>query len=322
MQGEDTSDKRQAYAGADVCKARLDLCVLGAGRRESFSVENTRAGLGRAIGRFRDLGVRRVAMEATGRLHLAAWRAFYAAGIEVLVLNPQRARAFAQAQGRLAKTDAIDARVLAQAAAALALRPRPAPTSLPLKIKEPQSARRAFIEQRAVPRGQLSGEMSALIRRCVKAQERLLSRHIDTIEDALVELIEQTPELSRRNDILRSIPGVGPGCALAMIADLTELGDADEKEIAALVGVAPMNWDSGPRRGQRRVKGGRRALRMTLFMGAIAASRHNPDLEAFRDRLVAAGKPKMLVATAVLRKLVILANALVRDDRLWEPRNA
>lgn len=320
MQGKDISDSSHSTAGVDVCKARLDICILTRGGAESFAVANDVSGLAEAIERLHRLGVGRVAMEATGRFHRAAWRALSLAGFEVQVMNPSRARAFALAQGRLAKTDAIDARVLAEAARAIG-RPRPAPSETQLKLKDLHAARRAFVDRRAAVRIQL-GDAQALVRRLLRAQERQLTAQIAMLEAALDALIEADPELSRRARILRSIPGLGPACVRALLAELPELGDASDKEIAALTGAAPMNWDSGARRGQRRIKGGRRSLRRSLFMGAVAASRFNPALKAFRDRLVATGKPKMVAVIATLRKLVILANALVRDNRLWTPKPA
>jgi transposase len=145
----------------------------------------------------------------------------------------------------------------------------------------------------------------------------MIARHLARLEAELRACVDADPALARVYAILVSIPGIGPVCAVALIADLPELGGASDKEIAALVGVAPMNWDSGASRGQRRIKGGRTALRAAMAMAALAAARANPSLRAFAERLRAAGKPHLVVLTAVLRKLVVLANALVRDNRLW-----
>ena len=159
-----------------------------------------------------------------------------------------------------------------------------------------------------------------LARLLLNEQKELIEAHISEIEAELARLIAADPGLARRRDILASIPGFGPVSATALIAELPELGAASDKQIAALLGVAPMNRDSGQWRGQRRIKGGRARLRSTLYMAALAAARHNPPLKAFRDRLKAAGKSAKVALTAVLRKRVILANALIRDNRLWTPQ--
>ena len=155
----------------------------------------------------------------------------------------------------------------------------------------------------------------------LRAQIRLLGRQIEDLRDRIDTLVEDEPGLLERRRILLSVPGIGPECALALLVELPELGHASDKEIAALVGVAPLNRDSGPRRGRRQIGGGRRRLRSRLYMGALAARTWNPSLRAFYQRLKARGKPSLVALTAVLRKLILLANALIRDGRTWQPEN-
>lgn len=328
MQGKDCTDGVTAYAGIDVCKAWLDVHVdvpldmhLGAGpRQERFRAANSRAGISGLVARLSRLGVARVALEATGRMHLAAWAALAEAGIEVLVLNPYRARKFADALGRLAKTDAIDARLLALAAERLDAAPATPPSKGVRRLKELQALRRNLVARRVALMNQLAAAAEALARRLLAVEKRLVDRHIAELEAELSALVMADPALARSYEILISIPGIGPASAIALIAELPELGQASDKEIAALVGVAPMNWDSGARRGRRRIKGGRAPLRAALRMAALAAARANPPLRAFRQRLIDAGKPHKVALTAVLRKLLALANALIRDNRRWSPQ--
>jgi len=305
IQGKTFTDTHQVYAGIDVCKASLDLHVLdpgGDGVSRHFA--NTNTGIRSLIACLGGSPCR-VALEPTGRFHLAVWRALDAAGHEAVLLNPFRVRRFAEVLGTMAKTDAIDARVLAQAAAGLDAAPSSPPSDVCLRIKELHGVRCGFADALVAARNQRGAATDKLARRLLAGQ---------------IALIEADPALTRRRDILASVPGLGPVCVTALIAELPELGTASDNQIAALVGVAPFNRDSGKWRGKRKVKGGRAHLRRILYMAAVTAARFNPALTAFRERLRAAGKPPKAAFIAVLRKLVILANALIRDDRLWTPQ--
>ncbi len=327
IQGKTFTDSIRVYAGIDVCKASLDLHVLEAdtvgngGLSHRFA--NTEAGIRSMISR---LDARlagqpcRVAIEPTGRFHLAAWKALDAAGHDVVVLNPFRARRFAEAMGLLAKTDAIDAYALARAAACLELASSSPPSETHLRIKELQAARSSITRTLAATKNRRGAACDALVKRLLSEQVALTEAHITELDAELARLIEADTALARRRDILASVPGLGPVCVTALIAELPELGTASDKQIAALLGVAPFNRDSGQWRGQRKIKGGRAHLRRTLYMAAVTAARFNPPLSAFCKRLRAAGKPAKVALTATLRKLIILANALIRDDRLWTPQ--
>ncbi|MFQ5567251.1 MAG: IS110 family transposase [Paracoccaceae bacterium] len=320
MQGKDSTDNTTAYAGIDVCKAWLDIHLLAGEREEAFRVANTAEGIAALLRGLAGFTVGRAALEATGRMHHAVWDALHGAGILVVELNPYRSRKFADALGLLAKTDAIDARLLAMTAMSLDLAPSPPPTREMRRIRELQALRRNIVARRSALLNQLAAATDRFARRLLEAEKRLVERHAARIGAELLAMIETDAQLARTYAILVSIPGIGPVSAIALIADLPELGAASEKQIAALAGVAPMNWDSGNTRGRRRIKGGRATLRAALRMAALAAARANPDLRAFRQRLVAAGKPHRVAITAVLRKLIILANSLVRDNRIWTPQ--
>lgn len=322
IQGKDCTDRLAGYAGVDVCKARLDVHAFSAEGEKACAVPNTKKGMSELVARLGALGVRRVALEPTGRFHIAAWRALDAAGIEVVALNPGRARRYAEAIGKLAKTDAVDARVLALAAARLEVAPSPPPTEKICQIRELHAQRQALVAERVALANRARTAEHPLVRHQIARQMRLVREQTAEVEAALHALVAADPEFTRIYAILLSIPGIGPASALAMIADLPELGHASEKQIAALVGVAPFACDSGAFRGRRHIRGGRAPLRAALHMAALAAARANPALRVFRERLRDKGKPHRVVLTAVLRKLVILANALVRDNRLWMPEPA
>jgi transposase len=260
MQGKDSTDRITAYVGIDVCKAWLDVHIAAEERSSALRVANSAEGI-RELGRRLDgFAVGRVALEATGRLHLAVWAALAEAGLAVVVLNPYRARKFADALGRLAKTDAIDARVLALAAERLDVAPSAPLSPSQLRLKELQTLRRGLVARRVALANQLGGAADAFARRLLAAEKALIERHLAKLEAELQSCIAADPALARVHAILVSIPGLGSISAILLIAELPELGRATEKEIAALVGVAPMNWDSGASRGRRRIKGGRAQL--------------------------------------------------------------
>lgn len=258
MQGKDSTDKITAYVGIDVCKAWLDVHIAAEGRSIALRVANSAKGIGELKRRLAGFAVRRVALEATGRLHLAVWAALAETGLAVMVLNPYRARKFADALGRLAKTDAIDARVLALAAERLEVAPSEPLSPSRLRLKELQTLRRGLVARRVALANQLGGAADAFARRLLAAEKALIERHLAKLDAELQSCVAADPALARLHAILVSIPGLGSISAILLIAELPELGRATDKEIAALVGVAPMNWDTGASRGRRRIKGGAR----------------------------------------------------------------
>jgi transposase len=259
-----------------------------------------------------------VVVEATGGYEMALVGLLVAAAVPVAVVNPRQVRDFAKATGQLAKTDAIDARVLALFAARVQPTPRAVPDAALQDLTALVTRRRQLVEMLGAERNRLAVARPAL-RRSVGAHIRWLERQLATLEEELATRIRATPVWREKDDLLRSVPGVGPQTARMLIAHLPELGQLSRHEIAALAGVAPLNRDSGRWRGRRTTWGGRAVVRAGLYMAALVASRHNPVLRAFYVRLVVAGKPKKVALVAVMRKLLTILNAMVHHQRAWAP---
>jgi len=306
IQGKDYTDSATAYAGIDVCKAWLDGYFHPLGQRRRGA--NSREGLKQLR---RELGggdAVLAVIEATAKYHRLAHRTLHAWGLAVAVVNPLRSRLFAEASGTLAKTDRIDARMLALFGESLA----PA-TTLPL----PERVAFRYLRWKQVLRHGAS-QVSFLKRQLASLLTKLKA-HIARLDEEIERRLAEDGALARRYQILKSIPGIGPVAASSLAVGLTELGLSSNKSIATLVGLAPVACDSGDKTGQRRIRGGRAHLRIPLYMAALAATRCNPELAPFYKRLRDNGKAAKLALTAVMRKLVVLANTLVREDRLWQP---
>ena len=318
MQGKEvtkTSAEAKATAGIDVCKDWLDAHIHPAG--VALRVPNTKQGIKTLKTKFAKYGVTLTVIEATGKWHRAAHRSLHQAGFAVAVVNPYRSRKFADALGQLAKTDKIDARTLALYGEAL--KPGatlPSPTAL-AELAELVVARGAAKEERtALSNRQGAAESKFLIKELKRRGEET-DDHIKSLDAEIVARIKADEDLARRYEILISIPGVGPVTAALLIAALSELGSLNAKQISALAGLAPMNWDSGTMRGQRHIAGGRAHVRKALYMAAVTAARFNPALKIVYERLRNAGKKPKLALIAIARKLVILANTLIAENRLW-----
>ena len=303
------------YVGIDVCKERLDIHLHPIG--ESFSVANDAGGWRRLKSTLSRYRVERVVMEATSKYHRAAHRSLAAAGLAVAVVNPLRARLFAEAIGALAKTDALDARILALMAEQLDPAATPPPREIVEAVQELARARGAAIAERVAIGHRRSTTTQGFLKSELARRTRTLETHVQRIDAELGRLITSDPILARRYIILSSIPGIGPVVATGVIANLDEIGNLTDKQAAALAGLAPFAHDSGPRQGQRRIRGGRASLRSLLYLAALSAARWNPDLKAFHRRLIANGKAKKAALIAVARKLLVLANALVSQNRSW-----
>jgi transposase len=319
MQGKVTTEDAMApvYCGIDVCKERLDVYLHPLG--EHFSVMNDAGGWRRLLRRLGRHRIVRVVMEPTSKYHRAAHRHLDAGGIAVALINPHRARLFAQACGQLAKTDRIDARILALAGERLDPTPATPPTAEEEALEELAGARGAALAERAATANRLRTTGSSFLRRELGNRLRSLDRHLERIETRIADMIAADTRLARQAAIIRSIPGMGPVNVLVILTGLREIGRINGKEAAALAGLAPFADDSGPRHGQRRIRGGRPALRKALYMAAVAASRCNPELKTFYQRLRAKGKSAKAAFIAVARKLIILANTLVTQNRTWTP---
>lgn len=319
MQGKTVSPQLatgEVYAGIDVSKSYLDVHVHPV--NQSLRVSNDKAGLQKLARRLRPSGVRLIVLEATGSYHRLAHRHLHAAGFAVAVMNPYRTRKFADVLGCLAKTDRIDAKTLAAFAALIRPQPKAPPSAVQAALAAIVVARRQATDQRGALQSQLDAADLGVIRRQLRARIAMLDRHVRAQETEVQRLLQQDPDLRQRFEILTSLPGVGLITAATLIAELGELGRVNAAQVAALVGVAPMNCDSGTMRGQRRIRGGRMAVRNVLYMAAMAAIRANPDMNAFYKRLREHGKPFKLAITAVMRKLAILANTLVAENRTWQ----
>jgi transposase len=302
--------------GIDVAKRWLDWAVADSGRVQR--VDNDTAGLTKLVPHLQRHRPALVVMEATGGYELAAVRALQQAGLAVSVVNPRQVRDFARAGGRLAKTDAIDARVLAAFGTAF----RPAP--LPVQAASAQSFI-ALVARRRQVIDMIIGEKNRLehaeerVRHWIDGSLTHLKSQLLQIDETIALAIAAEPERQRRFEILTSVAGVGALTAAVLIAELPELGQIDRKKLAALVGVAPINRDSGLRSGERHIGGGRASVRCVLYMATLTAIRFNPALKAFHQRLRANGKRPKVAIVAAMRKLIALLNALVRDDQLWAP---
>ena len=306
----------EVFVGIDVAKAHLDICVLP--EEEVWRTTNDEAGISALVSRLTELAPVAVVLEATGGLETVLAGALLVAKLPVHVINPRQVRDFARATGRLAKTDVIDARSLARFGAAV----RPQPRQL---ADEETQALRALVTRRRQLLEMLTAEKarrqtaSRSVQRSLAANIDWLQQLIGELEDELNKTIRSSPSWREKDNLLRSVPGIGPILSAVLLSQLPELGRLDGKQIAALVGVAPLNRDSGTLRGRRAVWGGRTPVRTALYMGALVASRHNPVVRAFYHRLLAAGKARKLALVACMRKLITILNAIVRSGRAWQP---
>lgn len=303
--------------GIDISKHHLDAACFTSGRQERFGNDPAgRRALRRWIGPKRR--VARLVYEATGRYHAELEEAF--AGWPLVKVNPLQARRFAEACGTRAKTDAVDARMLARMGARLDLPPDPPASPALRELRELQTARDGLVRERVTLIQRAAQARLALLKRLAARMLRLVEAELAEVEAAIAARIAADPDLARRQEILRSIPCVGPHLSATLVVEMPELGTAPGKRIASLGGVAPITRQSGTWKGRAWVGGGRRDVRRALYMPALNAARHNPDMRRLYERLVAAGKPAKVAIAAVMRKLLLLANALIAQDRIWEPR--
>jgi transposase len=319
MQGKIMSEQSAAepvYVGIDVCKDRLDIYVHPTGQR--LSVGNSREGLKRLKRALAGLDVALVVMEATAKYHRLAQRTLAQAGLFVAIVNPLRARLFAEAAGALAKTDRIDARMLAVMGAALRLQARPPAPEQMEALQELVRTRSAATRDLTGLKNRRGAAQTPFLKTELRRQIGNLERSIARLSVEIERRIADDPALARRRQILLSIPSVGPAVAAVLLADCAELGALSAKATALLAGLAPIARDTGDTSGQRHIKGGRKTVRNALYMAALSAARANPPLKAFYQRLRAQGKKPKVALTAVMRKLIILANTLIKDDRQWQ----
>ena len=303
------------YVGIDVSKARLDVAVLPSGEVRSSS--NDEVGFDELITWFRALGPKLVVMEATGGYEAPLASALAVAGIEVAVINPRLVRDFGKALGKLAKTDRIDAQVIALFAEKVSPEPRPLPDSDTQELAGLVSRRKQISDMLVAEQNRLAATAIAPVRADIQEHITWLRRRLKDADKDLYDRMRKSPLWRVKEQLLRSAPGIGPGNALSLIAMLPELGSLTGKQVAALVGVAPFNRDSGTLRGKRTIWGGRADVRSMLYMGTLSTIRYSPTIGATYARLVAAGKPKKVAIVACMRKLLVRLNAMMRDGKPW-----
>ena len=304
------------FVGIDVSKDRLDVHVRPGG--EVFVVSRDGRGLEELVGRLQELGPTRVAVEATGGFETIVAAAVAGAALPLAVVNPAQVRHFAQAVGKRAKTDPIDAGVIAHFAEAVRPVPRTLPDEAARLLAELVGRRRQIIDMIVAERQREKRATNVRVRKSLARHLAMLEKELDAIDQDINTLVRGSPLWRVKEDLLASVPGIGKTLARTLLAELPELGSLDRRHIASLAGLAPYTRQSGRWRGRSMIAGGRSAVRSASFMAALVASRHNPPLKDFYLRLICAGKPKMVALIAVARKLLTILNAILRDNRPWQ----
>lgn len=304
------------WIGIDVSAATLEVACLPEGR--GWQVANTAAGHAALVAAVAPATPDRIVLEASGGYEQAVLTALADAALPVVRVNPRQVRDFARATGQLAKTDRLDALTLARYGQAVQPPVRPVPDAAAQELRALVERRQVLVETRAEER-QRRGRASARVRASIDAHIGWLSEQITTLEAEIAQALAAQPAWAATAELVQTVPGIGPVTAATLVVALPELGQRDHRQLAALVGVAPLNQDSGQHRGRRRTWGGRERVRRVLYMATITALRHNPVLSAFHARLRAAGKPPKVAIVACMHKLLTLLNAMVRDGRAWNP---
>lgn len=302
------------FVGIDVSKARLDVAVRPSGQSESFL--NDAGGIKDLVKRLEEIHATLIVLEATGGMERGVTRALASAELPVVVVNPRQVRDFAKATGQLAKTDRIDAGVLAHFGAAVRPAVRPLPDEVTWELRALIARRRQITEMIVAENNRLGGASKAVKKR-IDAHIRWLEAELDRADKDLDQSIGQSPIWCENEELLRSVPGIGPVISRSLMAELPELGALNRKQIAALVGIAPLNRDSGTLRGRRSIWGGRAAVRAVLYMAALVASQHNMVIRAFYKRLRNAGKAPKVALVACMRKLLTILNAMIKHKTRW-----
>jgi len=311
---EKTMTPTKVYVGIDVAKSRLDVAVWPTGERRTLT--NNTTDIDQLTTWLLGLQPRLIVLEATGGYERAALASLGAAGLPVAAVNPRQVRDFARAIGRLAKTDTLDAEVLAHFAKAVHPLPRPLPDAQTELLRSLVTRRRQVVEMLTAERQRLASAKPP-VRELIQAHIAGLEQELAHLEKELDCTLRQSPLWRTRERLLRSVPGVGPTVAAVLLAEMPELGRLDRRQAAALVGVAPLNRDSGQYRGRRSVWGGRAQVRATLYMAALVATRWNPVVKNCYQRLLTSGKAKKVALVACMRKLLTILNAMLRDGTAW-----
>ena len=308
--------KKQTFIGIDVSKAVLEGAVHQ--RDTRFAVANKESAFPELIAELVSLRPKRIVLEATGGLEIPVVSALYAAGLPVVVVNPRQIRDFAKATGQLAKTDQLDATVLAHFAAAIQPELRRVKNAAELELDALVTRRRQLVEMLAAEKTRLSSTATAAMRAEVRTHIEWLTQRLAELDEQLRKRITNSPVWRVKDDLLQGVPSIGPVTSLALVADVPELGQLNRHQVAKLVGVAPLNRDSGKLRGQRHIFGGRQAVRNTLYMAIQSAVRHNPVIKEFYERLLANHKPKKVALVACMRKLLTIVNVMIKTNTKWQ----
>ena len=308
--------QKSTYVGIDLAKTSIDVAVRPEGG--AWRMPHDEAGIEELVSRLETLKPAIVLLEATGGLELPLVAALAAAKLPVVVVNPRQVRDFAKATGKLAKTDALDAQVLAHFAEAVRPPVRPLRDADSQELNSLTTRRNQIMTMLVAEKNRL-GRASGSVRLRVQAHIGWLEQELKDLDDALRRMLRRSPVWREQDELLRSVPGVGEQLSLSLLSYVPELGTLDRKKIAALVGVAPLNRDSGAMRGKRSIWGGRARVRAALYMGALVASRHNPVIRDFYQRLLAVGKPKKVALTACMRKLLTILNSVLKSRQPWNP---
>jgi transposase len=307
------------YGGIDVASDRLDVMLLPHG--QCFWVGNNAAGWAELVSRLRGFCIAAIGIEASGGYERGVTRALLAAGISVRQINPFKLRQFAKASGVLAKNDRLDARMIALFVATMPTRPARRNEAAE-RVAEVVTARRQLSDEKVAAENasRLFGDVS--LRRLYRRRITRIVLDIALLDKRLAEMVSADITLAKRYRLLTSMPGVGPVLAFTLLALLPELGEMSRKQVAAIVGLAPYDFDSGKMKGMRSISGGRAPVRRVLYMAALTACRYNPALKTFHERLAAAGKKAKVAIVAVMRKIIITLNAMIRDNVAWNARSA
>ncbi len=311
---------RESFVGIDVSKTRLDVCIVPCGTSRQVAYDET--GVEQLVRHLQDLRPTLIVLEATGGMETFIATSLASRGLAVAVVNPRQVRDFAKASGRLAKTDRVDAAVLATFAQAIRPPTRPLKDEDSRALEELLKRRRQLIEMRVQERQRLDTAVSKAMKQSLMDHIQWLDKQIDDVDRDLKRRLRQSPVWRAKDDLLKTIPGVGPVTTLTMLAKCPELGTLNRRQIASLVGVAPLANDSGQRRGKRFIWGGRAEVRAVLYMATLSAMRCNAVIQAFAARLRQAGKPPKVVIVACMRKLLTIMNAMIKNNTPWTPKVA
>ena len=305
-------------SGSTWAKAHLDVAIRPSG--ESWQAEHDDAGIAQLVERLQRLEPTLVVLEATGGLETVLLVALAAAGVSVVVVNPRQVRAFAKATGRLAKSDRLDAHVLAHFGEAVRPSVRPLPDAATQRLSSLVTRRRQLVGMLTAEQNRHSRTPAGAMRKDIDAHIAWLRRRLKGVDDLMRGALQESPLWQAKDELLRGVPGVGPILSTTLLAELPELGHLARRQIAALVGVAPFNRDSGTLRGRRQVWGGRAPVRQVLYLGTLSATRCNPVIRSFYERLRACGKTAKVALTACMRKLLTILNAMLKHGTPWHPQ--